>query len=187
MSAEIKRRFIARSGWGRILRSRSAYRELASDAFTGIAGLLRFDEVKAPLTKNSIPGAAVKIVDDGYSWLQLAPKDAHWWLTVMFDGTGVIVQYYFDVTKENVLLGCCSYFLDMFLDIVALPDGRSVTLDRDELDEAAAEGLITAEEHAIALETADMLSSGLPRQLDRLGDFCTDLYVKMTPELKIVS
>jgi hypothetical protein len=66
-------------------------------------------------------GIPLTIVDRGYFWMQLAPKDKKYWLTVMLDAAGDIVSYYFDITDSNVLSGDGdSYFYDLYLDVVLL-------------------------------------------------------------------
>ena len=82
------------------------------------------------------------------------------------------MQYYFDVTLENILRGRDSRFRDLFLDVAAIPGGPLELLDRDELDEAYAEHLITAAEHHLAVETADRLVEAIPEHWTELYDFC---------------
>ncbi|MDO4356265.1 MAG: DUF402 domain-containing protein [Clostridia bacterium] len=104
------------------------------------------------------------IADSGYSWLQIAPRGAHWWMTAMYDPAGRPVQYYFDVTNGNVLAGgkdC--WFDDLYLDVVLHADGALETLDRDELDAALAAGKITEAQHRTALAAERELRGWLNR------------------------
>ena len=133
------------------------------------------DSVTASLDKTAA-GTQVRLVDTGYSWMQIAPKNEHWWLTVMFDDQGGIVQYYFDITLENILCGRDSYFRDLFLDIAALPEQAMELLDRDELDAALAEDTITKDEYGLALETAEWLMGELPQYWKELHEFCMKIY-----------
>lgn len=167
----IKTKFIDRHTWRRIVSRRDAYLELNNKVFDGYAGLLCMDAVTEPLIV-TVTDREVCIVDNGYSWMQIAPQNEHWWLTVMFDERWEIVQYYFDVTLENILRGRDSRFRDLFLDVAAIPGGPLELLDRDELDEAYAEHLITAAEHHLAVETADRLVEAIPEHWTELYDFC---------------
>lgn len=168
---EIKRKTLTRENWPRVLQSQFCWRKVQGDGFDGIAATIRFDAIRAPLTK-VMQGRAVRILDHGYRWLQLAPKGEHWWLTVMFDERGKIVQYYFDVTLQNVIQDGESFFWDLFLDVVMLPDGSVFLLDRDELDQALTEGVVDAAQHERALETAGALMRALPEHLPALERFC---------------
>ena len=179
---EHKRRTIARTEWSRILESAAAYREVESSGFSATVGLLHLKKTKAMLVK-SVQEMQIKIVDDDYCWLQVAPKNEHWWLTVMFDETGKLVQYYFDVTLENDVCGAESTFIDLFLDVAAQPDGTLELMDQSELDEALAEGLITEAQAALAEGTAQMLVEGIPANIRRLEEFCVGMYDTLRREL----
>lgn len=125
------------------------------------AQLMHIGRVDAPF---SVPGknGRVVIADDGYGWLQLAPKDGHWWMTAMYTPEGTPVQYYFDITGGNVLTeGADAWFEDMYLDYVLHTDGTLVELDRDELDAALTAGAITAETFETVLQNGKKLKAML--------------------------
>ena len=125
------------------------------------------------------------IYQDDYHWLQIAMADCHWWLTVMVDSSGEITQYYFDITLENQLLASRdSWFTDIYLDVVMMPDGRLDLLDADELDEALQDGEITAEQHQMAHLWAQELMEELPQQLPKLKVFCEELFTQLKEEEK---
>ena len=172
---EHKRKTISRREWSRILESAAAYRDVSLPGFTAAVGLLHLKKTRSMLVK-SVAGMMLKIVDDGYCWLQVAPKNEHWWLTVMFDETGRLVQYYFDVTLENDVRGADSTFIDLYLDVAAQPDGTLELMDQDELTPALAEGIITKEEYGLAEETGRMLVEAIPANIGRLEEFCTRMY-----------
>ena len=69
---EHKRRTIARTEWSRILESAAAYREVESSGFSATVGLLHLIKTRAMLVK-SVQDMQIKIVDDDYCWLQVAP------------------------------------------------------------------------------------------------------------------
>ena len=172
---EHKRKTIARTEWSRILESAAAYTSVEIPGFSATVGLLHLKKTKAMLVK-SVQEMQIKIVDDGYCWLQVAPKNEHWWLTVMFDEMGRLVQYYFDVTLENDVCGAESTFIDLYLDVASQPDGTLELMDQDELDAALADGTITKEQYALAERTGQMLVQGIPANLHRLEEFCYRMY-----------
>jgi len=182
---KIKTKPITRSDWPRVPRKAFVCETLALPAFRGVAALLRLDEVHAPLIVTSC-GQQVTLVDKGFYWIQLAPQDAHWWLTAMLDPDGNLYQYYFDITLQNRIAGAASVFDDLFLDVVALPDGRCEVLDRDELDEALASCLITQEQYDMALSQATILMSTLPHRMDELHAFCMRMFEKLRREMETI-
>lgn len=171
MALQIKRKTLRRAEWARIRDSAFAWADFRREGLRVTAGLLRMRRVREPLTVATC-GAQTVIADDGFDWLQIAPEGQRWWLTVMFDAEGAIRQYYFDITRRNILAGADTCFEDLFLDVVAAPDGRVELLDEDELDAALAAGVITPAEAAIARDTADHLLADVPPVIARLADFC---------------
>jgi len=179
---EHKRRTIARTEWSRILESAAAYREVESSGFSATVGLLHLIKTRAMLVK-SVQDMQIKIVDDDYCWLQVAPKNEHWWLTVMFDEQGKLVQYYFDVTLENDVRGADSTFVDLFLDVASQPDGTLELMDMSELEQAFNEGSITREQYELSLRTAQTLVEGIPANIRRLEEFCCRMYTILRREV----
>ena len=171
---EIKKKYLKRTGWLRILESRFAFCPCSG----GVCSLMELTKVKEPLIAE-FKGETLKIVDDGYFWLQVAPENESFWITAMFDGGGNILQYYFDITDENVICGEDSHFYDLFLDLVAMPDGRLITLDEDELSEALSEGVITEGQYQKALSVHDKLKKEIPSRAAELEAFCIKMLLKL--------
>lgn len=155
---ELKRKTLRRTEWTRITRRKYQMHRVNTALFSGAASLITIEELTQPLWVPDSPFGPVLIADRGYRWLQIAPEGKHWWLTVMFDENGGLVQSYFDITRRNDLTESeNAYFIDMFLDVAIPAEGEPAVLDRDELDAALADGSITEEEHALALRTAEKL------------------------------
>ena len=180
---KVETKTLARANWGRILARRSAFGEVHTERMDAVAELLLLEKTAKPLV-TTVLGQHLTIVDDGYAWLQVAPRGENWWLSVMFDADRNLIQYYFDVTRKNVLAGCDSYFEDLFLDVVALPTGKVTLLDEDELEQALAEGVITEAEAVLARETAARLLAGVPQNIKKLEAFCQRLLCELKPKLQ---
>jgi predicted RNA-binding protein associated with RNAse of E/G family len=134
----------------------------------GAAGLIKINEVDKPATKvyDSIP---VKIIDKGYYWLQIGPEDQNYWITIMYNELEEIVQYYFDITDANTILDDGeSWFYDLMLDIVVLPDGKRFLLDEDELAQALSDNIITREQYDKAYLTANKIMDELDGKVEYL-------------------
>lgn len=126
-------------------------------SFTGYAVRLTLDEVIEPA--HMPVGEKVMCVGDrGYVYLQYFPRGQAYAVTKMLDELGNTVQWYIDICKghgkdqEGHL-----WYDDLYLDIVILPGGDVYLLDQDELDEARDRGVISADDHRFACETADAL------------------------------
>lgn len=83
------------------------------------------------------------IVDEGYSWLEIALEEKYYWITVMFDNNDEFIEAYFDLNAQNILDDVNPYFYDMFTDIVIYKDRSVHILDEEELDNAYKEELIS--------------------------------------------
>ena len=148
-------RGMARATWKRLADRQFRMARVETEDFCGTAGLIEIGDVLEPLRVRSVLSEVV-IADAGYSWLQLSPDEGGWWLTVMYDAGGELVQYYFDVTLRNYIAQDGEpRFVDLYLDVVMDPTGRWVLLDQDELDEALAAGNITEAEYKLATERAE--------------------------------
>ena len=141
----LDRRGMDRDEWALITAKRNATAFVDAPDFRGYAGLMRIDAVSEPFVRGTT------LADAGYAWLQLAPAGEHWWLTVMYDPDGALVQYYFDITMQNGLADSGEpFFEDLYLDVVMGTDGALRVLDRDELDQALAAGEISPAQHTLA-------------------------------------
>jgi predicted RNA-binding protein associated with RNAse of E/G family len=170
---------LSRSNWQRVVKRKYAQMTVSDERFTGQASLILIEEITAPLVK-IYEGVPVTIVDRGFFWLQLAPKDKKYWLTVMMDSTGTIISYYFDITDSNVLCDDGdSYFYDLYLDVVLLPNGNFYLLDEDELLEALQQGIISQAQFDNAYETATMLMDSLPNNALKLQAYCLQLFAEL--------
>lgn len=183
VATRIEKRCITRKGWSRIETSAFAWTKLEKEGFWGVAGLLYLEKVKSPLVV-TCADQKLTIADDGYYWLQLGPQGENWWLSVMFDPKREIIQYYFDITKSNVICGEESFFEDLMLDVAALPNGRNVLLDMDELRQALELHTICRSEFDLACRKAEEIRKGLPGNIGRLGVFCREIFEELCkPEL----
>lgn len=127
----------------------------------GVVSLFRIRQVTERSVK-FMDGKPYTITDNGYCWLQFAPKEGHIWLTAMYDPSLTLIQYYFDISYRNdVFPDGNAFFFDLFLDLVLLPDGTRFVLDEDELLAAEAAGQITPEMTALAFSELAKLQSAL--------------------------
>lgn len=168
----IKERYLARENWRRITKREYAEKPFNLGGLRGVVGILRILEVSEPF-RAEVCGKLTTLADAGITWIELLPEGENWCLTAMYQGKKML-QFYFDVTLEN-LTAPPARFCDLFLDVIVDPDGNKKLLDRDELDQALAEGVITAEQHSLALSVADRLLAAFPERLGELDSVCKDI------------
>ncbi|NLL38629.1 MAG: DUF402 domain-containing protein [Clostridiales bacterium] len=107
----------------------------------------------------------------GYKWLIFLPEDDNWCMTAVYDDKNRIVEWYFDITRQN-FIGCeVPYFEDLYLDVVLNPKSGIKVLDEDELQEAFEKGQITSWEYEMALEVCTRLVNKI-KSVEFISSFC---------------
>ncbi len=165
-----------RDEWENVKRKEYKYAYVNDAHFNGAIALLTFLEVTNPVIVKR-QNQQNTVLDTNYKWLQFAPKNEHWWLTVLYDDKGVLLDSYFDITKENDFTqpdNPC--FLDMFLDVIISRDKDPVLLDEDELYQAFQEQLITKEEYDLAFLVAKNIVEGYNRNRLKYYEFIDACY-----------
>lgn len=168
---KMKRKYLDRSDWSRILKKSFKLAYVCNEELQGYVSAVYVNKVKAPLIKNML-GEDYNIVDDGYIWLQCTPIAGNHSMTVMYDKNKEIVQWYFDITKQNsVDEEGRTFFDDLYLDVVVLPSSEVILLDEDELQEALDTNDITKEDYELAYREANMLMDGIASDIEKLIEF----------------
>ncbi len=180
---ELTKRVMSRSNWLCIKDREYVYMLSNDNNFNGAIGLLYLKNIIEPAIK-IYEDTSVTIVDEGYYWLQFAPNNKNYWLTVMYNQRGEIVQFYFDITESNTILDNGeSWFYDLYLDIVFLPDGKKFLLDEDELYEALNVNDITKEQYDNAYLNANIILEKLNGNVPCLVNFCNKYFHMLKEKL----
>ena len=154
---ELGKRDLRRDDWNRILKKEVIIEDIKNEYMDGKICFLNMIKVSSPLNVDS-PIGKVTIANDGFKQLIFAPRNKHWWLTIMFDNNNNLIESYFDITKENDFSDESKpYFIDMKLDICIPNNDKPYIMDEDELKEALDQNLITVEEYNIAYTTANRI------------------------------
>lgn len=151
----VKRKTIRRTPWKRVLERTQVFFDADNSGL--VCSLLRFDRLTSPLFRDYGDGRKAPIAAEGGYWLQLARDGDNFWYTSFFDRDDRFRQVYIDITGGN---DCKNpekaFFDDLFLDIVYTSDNRIYVLDRDELDAAKNERVITVGQYENVLSLADI-------------------------------
>lgn len=170
---------MSRSHWPRVMDKDYTYMMIDDQFYKGAAGLIKINEIDKPAIK-VYDSIQVKIIDNGYYWLQIGPKNQYYWITVMYNEVEEIVQYYFDITDSNTILDNGeSWFYDLMLDVVMLPNGKLFLLDEDELEHALSDHIITREQYDKAYLTANKIMDEIDGNVEFMKAVCNTYFQKL--------
>ncbi|WP_051620302.1 DUF402 domain-containing protein [Paenibacillus sp. UNC451MF] len=174
----MKQKIANRPNWTRILKKRYDQQYINDEVFEGYMSCLYLDQVREPLSVQYADDN-VCIVDHGYSWIMLFPRDSHHSVTIMLDSKDQVLQWYFDMTWLTELNDeGVPVIHDLYLDLVQLPNGNHYVLDEEELLEALHEGVINEETYEIAVQEIEVLKQSLEKG-DNKYILNTEKYIKL--------
>lgn len=171
-------RDLRRNDWKRIIQKEVIIEDEKNEFFEGKVCYLNMKKVESSLSVDS-PIGKVTIADNNYKNLIFAPKDNNWWLTVMFDNEGNLIESYFDITRVNDFSNPENpYFVDMKLD-VCIPNGHEpIIMDKEELQEIYEQGLITNKDYENAYNIANEIISTYNLYKDDYYKYIYNMYCK---------
>lgn len=156
-----------------------------NDDFAGYISALYMDIIREPLVKE-VAGQSLCILDNRYIWLQHLPNNENYSLTTMYDSSGNVVQWYFDITRQNsVDKNGMPFFDDLYLDVVVLPTSEIILLDELELEEALKVKDITQSEYDLAYKMANDIINGIGKNVVTLRNF-TSKYLEYMQKAECV-
>ena len=161
---------IRRDDWHRVLKKEVIIQDFSWKGIPGKISLLMINKVSSPLSID-YGSEKVRIVDVGYSWIQIALEGQFYWITSMFDEQNRLVEIYIDITDGNVTGVDDPYFADLYLDYVVRIQANTVMeLDRDELSEAYKNGAVTRLQYERTLAEGEKLLRYLNEDRQELID-----------------
>lgn len=93
----------------------------------------------------------------------------------MYGADDRLIQIYFDITAGNRFEKPENLtFEDRYLDIVLSADGFLEIVDRDELDDALQNGILTAAQHEEAVREGDKLYHFLKENAESVFAWCAE-------------
>lgn len=153
----MKIKYADRPDWKRIKQKTYKCTFIDEPDFRGHVAYLSLDKVKEPLWVTHDHNR-VCIVDNGFVWVQLFPLEGNYVLTATFNHEGILIYFYFDIVRSVGLTDSGVPFLeDLFIDVVALPNGEFYLKDEDELEDAYRNKEITREEFVLATDEANRI------------------------------
>ena len=127
------------------------------DIFSGYISLIKVDKVKQKLTVD-YEQSELCLLDDRYKCLMFLPDNEKWCVSAVYNTSSEIIEWYFDMTKENSIDDQGNPFYDdLYLDIAVSPDFKIVILDEDELKEALEAKIITKSDYDMTCNTCNKI------------------------------
>lgn len=120
------------------------------------------------------------LISNGYKCLIFLPMNEFWCLSVFIDDTDELIEYYFDMTKENGLDDAGKpYFKDLYLDIAVSSNGDMAILDEDELKMALEKDEITLGDFHLAYRTLNFLKDHVILDDVFMNQYLMEAYFKL--------
>ena len=125
------------------------------------------------------------IINNNYTWLQIAIKNSNFWIKAMFDENNKMVETYIAVTRNNYFDDPLNHeYEDLFLDIIIPAKGHIYQMDDVELMKAFTEGLITEDEYKLSKIVSRNLRSYLSDNLKEFLEFINSLKIELELDLE---
>lgn len=152
----MKKKYIDGSNWKWVDKYTSKVMHI-DDIFSGFISFVMIQKVHEKLFVD-YDTSEICLFDDGYKCLIFLPDNQNWCVSAVYDDLDRLVEWYFDMTKENSIDEQGNpFFMDLYLDIAVSPDFKIRILDEDELKEALSSGDITKYDFDMAYMTCDAL------------------------------
>ena len=170
---EINGGYLQRSG---VLYEITPHKAVTVQGFAGYAVSVMFLPGTAKLTITDDESRNINLLEAGCRWLVFYPENEYWALTVFYGADGEILEWYFDITKSFFIdengIPCID---DLYLDLVLLPDGRTLTLDEDEFIDALSNEAISQDEFVFGYEKLETLKKSGLISVPVMSEFSAEL------------
>ena len=171
MENKLTKRFVDTRAQKAILKKKFVVDSVCDKYFDADISLLEMVETKTKWDVTRDDGRTECILDSGYKWLGVYPKGESYAITGLYNKNNELVEFYFDMTKENGMENGIPYIVDIYLDLVITPNNEKYILDEDELEEALNDKILGKVEFDLAYETLHRLEKkyNLQENVDELA------------------
>lgn len=146
---------------------------METENFTGYLALLKIIKNDHCSVWNWHGREKLRVSATGVRWLMILPPDGRYCIKMMVNPKGKCFLWYIDMCDSIGIDADGTYYInDLFLDLLVHPSGEIVVGDRDELDGALEQKVITEEQYNKALATAQELTEGLLKDIDKFKKYC---------------
>lgn len=166
MKNKLTKRLADSRGKKVISKKQFIWERVNDENFTGNISLMNIFETDTRWEIKREDGKDVCILGNGYKWLGVYPDNETYAVTALYDDKNELVEFYFDMTKENGVVDGKPYIVDIYLDLVITPENKKIVLDEDELQEALNQNILGKEEFDLAYRTLNRLQDKYSTQKD---------------------
>ena len=154
--------------WLEVFTSRCIHVE---DIFSGYISYVKADKVKTKIPVD-YGQPEICLFDDGYKCLVFLPDNEKWCASAVYNTSNEIIEWYFDMTKENTVDEQGNpFYMDLYLDIAVSPAFKTVVLDEAELKEALERKIITESDYRVAYQTCNKILNEIIPNKDFMVSF----------------
>ena len=126
-----------------------------------------------------VAGHQVQWAGSGFKMLMYLPISEKWCLTAYYSPKMDLRFWYFDISRKNFIdengMPCTD---DVFLDLVITPEGGTITLDEDELQEGFDKGDISKEDFDNAYVVHGQILNSKWNNVDYLNEISSKLLLE---------
>lgn len=186
MENKLTKRFVNTRAQKAILKKKFIVDSVCDKYFDADISLLEMVETKTKWDVTRDDGRTECILDSGYKWLGVYPKGESYAITGLYNKNNELVEFYFDMTKENGIENGIPYIVDIYLDLVITPNNEKYILDEDELEEALNDKILGKVEFDLAYETLHRLEKkyNLQENVDELALVMNKYLENMNDKIK---
>lgn len=170
---EIKHVRLIYDEWKCIERKSYRQKRIENPDFSGFLALIDIEKV----TEKQIwrwGQESLTVCDDGMKWLIIVPESGKYAVTVYMDQEYRPVVWYIDIIDGAGVDEAGMFFVrDLFLDLLVSSKGEIKEDDRDELEAALEQGVITEGQFAWADRTAQELRLYLEKNFQAFREWCS--------------
>jgi len=166
----MKKKYIDGSNW-KWIKNYSSKLIHIDDGFCGFLSFITIASVHEKVMVD-YGDSELCLFNDSYKCLIFLPDNQHWCVSAIYNEFNEIVEWYFDMTKENSIDEQGNpFFIDLYLDIAVSSDYNIRILDEDELKDALVAGDISKCDFDMAYKTCDDLIKDVITNEDFLVTF----------------
>lgn len=127
------------------------------DSYFGAVCMIEIKKVAQSWKVPRKDSAEVTILDEGYKWMTLYPKEEKFSIIAIFDLKLELVEFYFDIGKNVKYKPKVPYLEDLYLDVVITKENDVIFIDENELENAYKLADIKQKDYELAKKTADKI------------------------------
>lgn len=158
--------------WNRSIQKKKIYQ---SEEENIRVALINIEKVKEPQVWDAF-GMKITVAEDGYKWLVVSQDNEDYVITMYMNDKMEPVIWYIDMCDgQGIDDDGVYYYNDIFLDLLVSTSNDVMELDRDEMEQAYNEGIISDRQKKLAIETAGKIKDRVIGSPNWIHDFCMNV------------